>query len=220
MSKVNNLGIQYANGTVRMYLNDPVIELEIGSGIDTSKYRLKINGDTIGCETVAKLFIDEQVYTFADPYIKPSYQDKDWSEEEVAWKKKLGLDCFMKIQEAIGVNIVDHFDNVPFPSDDVIQKKKRQIEMQISRELYDKRKEREEEKRKREEERKLRENQQGTVLINQYPGITGNTGVSVVKFSDVITQEDDGKLGMLGIPFDRDEIQALKEVVKNMKPPV
>ena len=219
MSKVNNLGIQYATGTVRMYLNDPVIELEIGSGIGTSKYRLKINGDTIGCETVAKLFIDGQVYTFSDPYIEPTYQDKDWSEEEVAWRKKLGLDCFMKIQETIGVNIVDHFDNVPFTADDVIQKKKRQIEMQISKELYEKRKEREEEKRKREEEKKLRENQQGISVI-QYGNVTIGSQRRTVTYSDLVTQDNDTKVGMLGLQFGREEIEALKEVAKNMKPPV
>ena len=212
MSKVNNLGIQYATGTVRMYLNDPVIELEIGSGIGTSKYRLKINGDTIGCETVAKLFIDGQVYTFSDPYIEPTYQDKDWSEEEVAWRKKLGLDCFMKIQEAIGVNIVDHFDNVPFTDDDVIQKKKRQIEMQISKELYEKRKEREEEK-------KLRENQQG-ISVSQYGNGTIGVQRRTVTYSDLVTQDNDTKVGVLGLQFGREEIEALKEVAKNMKPPV
>lgn len=35
MSKVNSIGIQFANGTVRMYLNEPEVCLEIGKPDDT-----------------------------------------------------------------------------------------------------------------------------------------------------------------------------------------
>lgn len=47
MSKVKSIGIQFANGTVRMYLNEPEVELEIGKPDDTCPYRVKINGDTM-----------------------------------------------------------------------------------------------------------------------------------------------------------------------------
>ena len=224
MSKIKSIGVQFSNSTVRMYMNDPVVELEMGSGRDTSPYRLKINGDTIGCETVAKLIIDDKIYTFADPYITPTYQDQGWGDEEVAWKRKLGLDCFSTIQEALGTNMIDQFLDTPFPTDDVVQKRKRQIEMQISKELYEKRKEREEEKRREEkrreeEKKKLKENQQAYSLDPGY-GISAGVGGGTVYIGDVIASDSDNSVGVMGVSFSREELEALKEAARNMKLPV
>lgn len=137
MSKVKSIGIQYANGTVRMYLNEPVVELELGSMKDTSPYRVKINGDTIECRSIAKLIIDEWAASYPDPYIEiPSVRIK---EELTIWRSKLGLSAFSDIWRIVSDNasdMIDIFSKTQLKSDDEIEKAKKVIEMQVAKEMH------------------------------------------------------------------------------------
>ena len=137
MSKVKSIGIQYANGTVRMYLNEPAVELEMGLPDDTCPYRVKINGDTIECRDVAKLIIDEMIVSYPDPYIKIPVPRNQ--EEVRAWRSKLGLSAFSDIWRAVSGNtndMIDLFAKAELKSDDEIEKAKRVIELQVAKEMY------------------------------------------------------------------------------------
>lgn len=138
MSKVKSIGIQFANGTVRMYLNEPAVELEIGKPDDTCPYRVKINCDTIECREIAKLIIDDWVVSYPDPYIKmPSVRSKD---EVRIWRSKLGLSAFSDIWRVVSDNasdMIDIFSKAELKSDDEIEKAKRVIEMQVAKEMHE-----------------------------------------------------------------------------------
>lgn len=138
MSKVNSIGIQFTNGTVAMYLNEPAVELEIGRPDDTSPYRVKINGDTIQCRDIAKLIIDKCVLTYPDPYIKiPSVRNKD---ELRIWRSKLGLSAFSDIWRIVSDNMsdmIDLFAKAELKSDAEIEKAKKVIEMQVAKEMHE-----------------------------------------------------------------------------------
>ena len=146
MSKVNSIGIQFANGTVRMYLNEPTVELEIGKPDDTCPYRVKINGDTMECREIAKLIIDSWVVSYPDPYIKiPSVRNKD---ELAAWRSKLGLTAFSDIWRAVSDNandMIDTFSKAELKSDEEIEKAKKVIEMKVAKEMHDLKKDQPEE---------------------------------------------------------------------------
>ena len=137
MSKVKSIGIQYANGTVRMYLNEPAVELEIGKPDDTCPYRVKINGDTIECRDIAKLIIDDWAVSYPDPYIKiPSIRN---GEELKAWRSKLGLSAFSDIWRVVSDNandMIDLFSKAELKSDVEIEKAKKVIEMQVAKEMH------------------------------------------------------------------------------------
>ena len=137
MSKVNRIGIQFANGTVRMYLNEPAVELEIGKPDDQCPYRVKINGDTMECRDIAKLIVDDWVVSYPDPYIKiPTVRNKD---ELAAWRSKLGLTAFSDIWRAVSDDsndMIDQFSKTQLKSDDEIEKAKRVIEMQVAKEMH------------------------------------------------------------------------------------
>lgn len=139
MSKVNSIGIQFANGTVRMYLNEPVVELEIGKPDDACPYRVKINGDTTECRYIAKLIIDNWVVSYPDPYIEiPSIRSSD---ELKAWRSKLGLSAFSDIWRVVSDNandMIDLFSKAELKSDAEIEKAKKVIEMQVAKEMHDK----------------------------------------------------------------------------------
>ena len=138
MSKVNSIGIQYANGTVRMYLNEPVVGLEIGKPDDTCPYRVKINGDTIECRDISKLIIDNCVVSYPDPYIKiPSIRNK---EELQIWRSKLGLSAFSDIWRGVSDNandMIELFSKAELKSDVEIEKAKKVIEMQVAKEMHE-----------------------------------------------------------------------------------
>ena len=152
MSKVNSIGIQYANGTVRMYLNEPVVGLEIGKPDDTCPYRVKINGDTIECRDIAKLIIDNCALSYPDPYIKiPSIRNK---EELAIWRSKLGLSAFSDIWRIVSDNasdMIDVFSKTELKSDEEIEKAKKVIEMQVAKEMHKIRQNQPEEEPKEEE---------------------------------------------------------------------
>jgi len=139
MSKVKSIGIQFANGTVRMYLNEPAVELEIGKPDDTCPYRVKINGDTMECREIAKLIIDDWVVSYPDPYIKiPSIRSSD---ELKVWRSKLGLSAFSDIWRVVSDNasdMIDLFSKAELKSYDEIEKAKKVIEMQVAKEMHDK----------------------------------------------------------------------------------
>jgi hypothetical protein len=227
MSKVKSIGIQFANGTVRMYLNEPAVELEIGKPDDTCPYRVKINGDTIECRSIAKLIIDDWVVSYPDPYIEiPSVRIK---EELTAWRSKLGLSAFSDIWRVVSDNsndMIDIFSKAELKSDDEIEKAKRVIEMQVAKETYEKRKEFEEKQRKEREERERNlANPQTFISPPNY--INSPSNVGTVKISDIVGAGYDQCLGLADrngvngvISFSVDEIKALKEAVKNMSPPV
>lgn len=146
MSKVNSIGIQFANGTVRMYLNEPTVELEIGKPDDTCPYRVKINGDTMECREIAKLIIDNWTVSYPDPYIKiPTIRNKD---ELAAWRSKLGLAAFSDIWRVVSDNasdMIDQFSKTELKSDIEIEKAKKVIEMQVAKEMHELRKNKPEE---------------------------------------------------------------------------
>ena len=145
MSKVKSIGIQFANGTVRMYLNEPAVELEIGKPDDTCPYRVKINGDTMECREIAKLIVDNWVVSYPDPYIKiPSVRNKD---ELQIWRSKLGLSAFSDIWRVVSDNandMIDLFSKAQLKSDDEIEKKK-VIEMQVAKQMHELKKDQPEE---------------------------------------------------------------------------
>lgn len=104
MSKVKSIGIQFANGIVRMYLNEPAVELVIGKPDDTCPYRVKINGDTMECREIAKLIVDNWAVSYPDPYIKiPSVRNKD---ELQIWRSKLGLSAFSDIWRVVSDSLL------------------------------------------------------------------------------------------------------------------
>lgn len=138
MSKVKSIGIQFANGTVRMYLNEPQVCLEIGKPDDTCPYRVRINGDTMECREIAKLIIDNWVVSYPDPYIKiPTVRNK---EELRAWRSKLGLSAFSDIWRVVSDNandMIDIFSKAELKSDVEIEKAKKVIEMQVAKEMHE-----------------------------------------------------------------------------------
>jgi hypothetical protein len=135
---VKSIGIQFADGTVRMYLNEPAVELEIGKLDNTCLYRVKINGDTMECREIAKLIVDNWVVSYPDPYIKiPSVRNKD---ELRIWRSKLGLTAFSDICRVVSDNandMIDLFSKAELKSDDEIEKAKRVIEMQVAKEMHE-----------------------------------------------------------------------------------
>lgn len=138
MSKVKSIGIQFANGIVRMYLNEPAVELVIGKPDDTCPYRVKINGDTMECREIAKLIVDNWAVSYPDPYIKiPSVRNKD---ELQIWRSKLGLSAFSDIWRVVSDNandMIDMFSKAQLKSDDEIEKAKKVIEMQVAKEMHE-----------------------------------------------------------------------------------
>lgn len=214
MSKVKSIGIQFANGTVRMYLNEPEVGLVIGKPDDTCPYRLRINGETIECRDIAKLIIDNWVTSYPDPYIKiPSVRIK---EELNAWRSKLGLSAFSDIWRAVSDNandMIDLFSKAQLKSDAEIEKAKKVIEMQVAKETHEKRKELEEKERKEREERERNlANPQTFISPSNY--INSPSQLGTVKISDVISADNSIDQNGL-IPFSREEIEALKKMAKD-----
>lgn len=141
--KVHSIGFQFANSTVKVYYNDPQIAVEIGSASDTSPYRVKVNGDTIGCETIAKVIIDGKIHTFADPFIKGSFSSRD---EVTEWRKNIGLECFERILHSVDPDesAFAEFLKAEFKDGIEAEKKKKILEMKVAktvRELREARKE-------------------------------------------------------------------------------
>lgn len=229
MSKVKSIGIQFANGTVRMYLNEPEVGLVIGKPDDTCPYRLRINGETIECRDIAKLIIDDWVKSYPDPYIKiPSVRIP---EEKNAWRSKLGLSAFSDIWRVVSDNksdMIDLFSKTELKSDVEIEKAKKLIEMQVAKETYEKRKELEEKERKEREEmeRRAQEEREKYLANPQAYGsttqfINSPTQLGNRKISDVISAGYDQDLGLdrTGVTlFSREEIEALKQMAKNTLP--
>ena len=169
MSKVKSIGIQFANGTVRMYLNEPAVELEIGKPDDTCPYRVKINGDTMECREIAKLIVDNWVVSYPDPYIKiPSVRNKD---ELQIWRSKLGLSAFSDIWRVVSDNandIIDMFSKAELKSNDEIEKAKRVIEMQVAKEMHEIKKNQPEEESKEVEDPESNLSKPGTFSSGGY----------------------------------------------------
>lgn len=169
MSKVKSIGIQFANGTVRMYLNEPAVELEIGKPDDTCPYRVKINGDTMECREIAKLIVDNWVVSYPDPYIKiPSVRNKD---ELQIWRSKLGLSAFSDIWRVVSDNandIIDMFSKAELKSNDEIEKAKRVIEMQVAKEMHELKKNQPEEESKEVEDPESNLSKPGTFSSGGY----------------------------------------------------
>lgn len=137
--KVHSIGFQFANSTVKVYYNDPQIAVEIGAASDTSPYRVKVNGETIGCETIAKLIIDGKIHTFSDPFIKGSdFTDRD---EVVEWRKNLGLECFERILHSVDPDetAFAEFLKAPFKDGIEAEKKKKIIQLKVAKVVREKR---------------------------------------------------------------------------------
>lgn len=169
MSKVKSIGIQFANGTVRMYLNEPAVELEIGKPDDTCPYRVKINCDTMECREIAKLIVDNLVVSYPDPYIKiPSVRNKD---ELQIWRSKLGLSAFSDIWRVVSDNandMIDLFSKTELKSDDEIEKAKKVIEMQVAKEMHEIKKNQPEEESKEVEDPESNLSKPGTFSSGGY----------------------------------------------------
>ena len=212
--KIHSIGFQFADSTVKLFPDEPSVNLEVSSGRDRSPYRVRVNGLVIECETVAKLFINGKVYTCTDPYISPSYQDKGWQEEEIAWRKHLGSECFDKILNAMKTDMVDRLLDAEFPKDDEVQKKKRLLEKKIAKELHERRIE----KRKREMEaaKKVAEAKVSAITTsNVSNGRTYPMG-GLVKIDRAISIDKAVTTSAWITPqFTKEEVEALKESVKN-----
>lgn len=170
MSKVKNIGIQFANGTVRMYLNEPAVELEISKPDDTCPYRVKINGDTMECREIAKLIINDWFRSYPDPYIKiPSVRNKD---ELQIWRSKLGLSAFSDIYHVVSDNandMIDIFSKGELKSDDEIEKAKKVIEMQVAKQMHELKKDQpDDEKNKEVEDTESNLSKPGTISSGRY----------------------------------------------------
>jgi len=136
--KVHSIGFQFSNSTTKVYYNDPQIAVEIGAASDTSPYRVKVNGDTIGCETIAKVIIDGKIHTFADPFMKGSFTARD---EVIEWRKQIGLECFERILHAVDPDetAFAEFLKAPFKDGIEAEKKKKTIEMKVAKAVREKR---------------------------------------------------------------------------------
>jgi hypothetical protein len=136
--KVHSIGFQFSNSTTKVYYNDPQIAVEIGAASDTSPYRVKVNGDTIGCETIAKVIIDGKIHTFADPFMKGSFTARD---EVIEWRKQIGLECFERILHAVDPDetAFAEFLKAPFKDGIEAEKKKKTIELKVAKAVREKR---------------------------------------------------------------------------------
>ena len=192
MSKVKNIGIQFANGTVRMYLNEPAVELEIGKPDDTCPYRVKINGETMGCRDIAKLIINDWFRSYPDPYIKiPSVRNKD---ELQIWRSKLGLSAFSDIWRVVSDNsndMIDIFSKAEWKSDEEIEKAKKVIEMQVAKQMHELKKEQPEEESQEVEEAESNLSKPGTIYSDQYPSF--NIHPHVLASEYIINDKDPSK---------------------------
>lgn len=136
--KVHSIGFQFANSTTKVYYNDPQIAVEIGAASDTSPYRVKVNGDTIGCDTIAKVIIDGKIHTFSDPFIKCSFSSRD---EVTEWRKHIGLECFERILHSVDPDesAFAEFLQAPFKDGIEAEKKKKILEMKVAKAVREKR---------------------------------------------------------------------------------
>ena len=142
-NKVHSIGFQFANSTVKVYYNDPQIAVEIGATSDTSPYRVKVNGETIGCETIAKVIIDGKIHTFADPFMKGSFSARD---EVIEWRKHVGLECFERILHSVDPDesAFAEFLKAPFKDGIEAEKKKKMLEMKVAKTVREQREARKE----------------------------------------------------------------------------
>ena len=136
--KIHSIGFQFANSTTKVYYNDPQIAVEIGAASDTSPYRVKVNGESIGCETIAKVIIDGKIHTFSDPFIKGSFTARD---EVTEWRKHIGLECFERILHSVDPDetAFAEFLKAPFKDGIEAEKKKKMLEMKIAKAVREKR---------------------------------------------------------------------------------
>lgn len=141
--KVHSIGFQFVNSTTKVYYNDPQIAVEIGAASDTSPYRVKVNGESIGCETIAKVIIDGKIHTFADPFMKGSFTARD---EVIEWRKHVGLECFERILHAVDPDetAFAEFLKAPFKDGIEAEKKKKMLEMKVAKTVREQREARKE----------------------------------------------------------------------------
>lgn len=137
MSKVHRLAVQFKDGTVKMFYNDPPISLRLGQfPMDSVLYTLEVASSSIDCARIAKLVIDDQIYTFEDAFIRDQISNER-VELRNEWIKKLGLDAFSTIEAHLAQgedkSLSSIVANSSFKSDQDIEKKKRLYEMQIAK---------------------------------------------------------------------------------------
>ena len=142
MSKVHRLAVQFKDGTVKMFYNDPQISLMLGQlSKDSVLYTLEVADSSIDCAKIAKLVIDDQIYTFEDAFIRDQISNKG-VELRNEWIKKLGLDAFSTIEAHLAQGDDKYLSSIVansrFKSDQDIEKKKRLYEMQIAKIVHSK----------------------------------------------------------------------------------
>ena len=149
MSKVHRLAVQFKDGSAKMYYNDPQISLKLGNlaSDDTVPYCLEVAGDRdlIDCARIAKLVIDDRIYTFEDAFIRDQNQITSLMGEMYdEWIMKLGLDAFTTIEAHLAQGdekcMSSMLANCEFKSKFDIEKKKRLYKMQIAKNVHSKNK--------------------------------------------------------------------------------
>jgi hypothetical protein len=122
-----------------MFYNEPQITLQLHS--NHVPYILVVAGISIDCARIAKLVIDDQLYTFEDAFIRDQISNKG-VEESKEWRKKLGLDAFYTIEAHLAQGDDESLSSIvansEFKSDQDVEKKKRLYEMQIAKIVHSK----------------------------------------------------------------------------------
>lgn len=148
---IHTIAFQFKNGVVNEFTNYPSIALVIGGFAEENGcWRVIVNGQTIDCSTIAKVFIDGRGKTFPDPFfeIRTKNTDEKKRREIFHWKKNLGKAAFDFISESTDqeVSAFSYFVNTEFPSKRAIDKAQRAMAMKVAKALYEESEEAKEEK--------------------------------------------------------------------------
>lgn len=140
---IHTIAFQFKNGVVNEFTNYPSIALMIGGTAEEqlSCWRVIVNGQTIDCSTIAKVFIDGRGKTFPDPFfeIKTKNTDEKKRREIFHWKKNLGRAAFDFISKSTDQeeSAFNYFVNTEFPSQRAIDKAQRAMAMKVAKALYE-----------------------------------------------------------------------------------
>lgn len=148
---IHTIAFQFKNGVVNEFTNYPSIAMMIG-GIaeENGCWRVIVNGETIDCSTIAKVFIDGKTKTFPDPFfdIRMNNTGEKRKREIFYWKKNLGKSAFDFISKCTDQegSAFNYFANSEFPSQMAIDKAQRAMSMKVAKALYEESEESKDEK--------------------------------------------------------------------------
>ena len=148
---IHTIAFQFKNGVVYEFTNYPSIALMIGGIAEKLGFwGVIVNGQTIDCSTIAKVFIDGRGKTFPDPFfdVRMNNTGEKRKREIFHWRKNLGKAAFDFIskytdQEESAFN---YFVKTEFPSQRAIDKAQRAMAMKVAKALYEESEEAKEEK--------------------------------------------------------------------------